>query len=89
MGNIDLLRQKREEIEKLDKKLILCFYKRFQFVDQIWKIKKNEWIKPLDNKRWESLLNKNLEFSRELWISDDFMVEVWNRIHKESLEIEK
>lgn len=89
MENSELLKIYRDQIDTLDKELIYLFFRRFEIVKQIWLIKKQDWIKPLDNNRWQTLLNENLEVSREYWLSDEFIIDIWNRIHTESLNLEK
>ncbi len=89
MENSELMSNYREQINTLDKELIYLFFRRFEIVKQIWEIKKQEWKKPLDSKRWQELLNDNLEVSREFWLEDQFIIDIWNRIHKQSLDLEK
>lgn len=89
MENKELLWIYREQINTLDKEIIYLLFRRFEIVKQIWIIKKQDWIAPLDNERWNKLLNENLEVSREYWLRDELIVDIWNRIHSESLEIEK
>lgn len=89
MENKELLKIYREQIDTLDKELIYLFFRRFEIVKQIWLIKKAENIVPLDNNRWQKLLNENLEFSREYWLNDEFILDIWSRIHSESLKLEE
>lgn len=89
MENSELLKIYRDQIDTLDKELIYLFFRRFEIVKQIWLIKKQDNIPALDNDRWQTLLNENLEVSREYWLKDDFIIDIWNRIHSESLKIEK
>lgn len=89
MENSELLENYREQINTLDKELIYLFFRRFEIVKEIWKIKKQDWIAPLDNSRWQELMQDNLEVSREFWLKDDFINDIWNRIHNESLDLEK
>lgn len=89
MENKELLWIYREQINTLDKELIYLLFRRFEIVKQIWIIKKQDWIPPLDNTRWNKLLNENLEVSREYWLRDELIIDIWNRIHTESLKIEK
>ena len=56
---------------------------------KIWEIKEKEKISVLQKKRWEKLLRNNIEKGLEFWISKDFIIDIWNRIHKESLKIEE
>lgn len=89
MDNSELMSNYREQINTLDKELIYLFFRRFEIVKQIWEIKKQEWKKPLDSNRWKELLNENLEVSREFWLEDQFIIDIWNRIHDQSLKLEK
>lgn len=89
MENSELLKIYRDQIDTLDKELIYLFFRRFEIVKQIWLVKKQEQIIPLDNNRWQKLLNENLEVSREFWLSDEFIIDIWNRIHSESLKLEE
>lgn len=89
MENKELLENYREQINTLDKELIYLFFRRFEIVKEIWKIKKEEWVKPLDSNRWNKLLEDNLEVSREFGLEDDFILDIWNRIHSQSLKIEE
>lgn len=85
----ELLSNYREQIDTLDKELIYLLSRRFEIVNQIWILKKENNIPAFQANRWESLLNDNIEVASELWVSKDFIIDVWNRIHEESLKIEK
>ncbi|MDD3145335.1 MAG: chorismate mutase [Candidatus Gracilibacteria bacterium] len=89
MENKELLGIYREQINTLDKELIYLLFRRFEIVKQIGIIKKQDGIPPLDNTRWNKLLNENLEVSREYGLRDELIIDIWNRIHTESLKIEK
>lgn len=89
MEHTELLKIYREQIDTLDKEIIYLFSRRFKIVEQIWIIKKENNIKPLQTDRWEKLLNENIEVWKELMVSESFIKDVWGRIHKESLNIEK
>lgn len=89
MENKELLENYREQINTLDKELIYLFFRRFEIVKQIWEVKKQEWKEALDSNRWNQLLNDNLDVAREFWLDDDFIIDVWNKIHDQSLKLEK
>ena len=89
MENKELLWIYREQINTLDKELIYLLFRRFEIVKQIWIIKKQDWIAPLDNNRWNKLLNENLEVSKEYWLNYELIIDIWNRIHTESLRLEE
>jgi chorismate mutase len=58
-------------------------------VNEIWKIKKDNWMQILQSDRWNKVLLEKIEIWEELWVKKEFIEDIWNRIHKESLEIEK
>ena len=86
----ELLKNYREQIDTLDKELIYLLFRRFEIVKQVWEVKKQEGItEPLDEKRWKKLMDENIEVSRDFWLDDELINDLWNRIHKESLKLEK
>jgi len=89
MPNSELLKNFREQIDTLDREILYLLFRRFTLVDEIWKIKKEIWMKPLQNDRWNEVLSDKIEVWKEYWLSEDFVKDIWNRIHKEALEIEK
>lgn len=90
MKDKEILNNYREQIDTLDKELIFLLFRRFEIVKQIWNYKKNNWItSPLDKKRWDNLMEQNLNFSRSYLLNDNLIKDLWDRIHKESLDLEK
>lgn len=85
----ELLKIYREQIDSLDKEIIYLLSRRFEIVNQVWLLKKENNIPALQKDRWESLLNENIEVGNELWVSESIIRDIWNRIHEESLKIEK
>ncbi len=85
----ELLANYRAQIETLDKEMIYLLSRRFEIVNQIWIIKKENNMPALQEDRWNSLLEGNIEFANELLVSESLIRDVWERIHKESLKIEK
>ena len=84
------LNQLRQKIDKIDIELLKLFAERFEVVKKVGEWKKQNWVtNPLDPKRWKELLKKNVSEAEELWLSVDFVENVWEEIHKESLKIEK
>lgn len=84
------LNQLRQKIDKIDIELLKLFAERFEVVKKVGEWKKQNWVtNPLDPKRWKELLQKNVSEAEELWLSVDFVENVWEEIHKESLKIEK
>ncbi len=89
MTNDDLLKNFREQIDTLDAEILYLLFRRFTIVWEVWKTKKEFWIKPLQEDRWKQVLDEKIEIWSEFWLKKEFIEDIWNRIHKESLEIEK
>ena len=89
MPNKELLKNFREQIDTLDAEILYLLFRRFTIVWEIWKIKKQENITPLQKDRWKQVLDEKIEIWDEFWLQKEFVVDIWNRIHKEALEIEK
>jgi len=89
MEHKELLKIYREQIDTLDKEMIYLLSRRFELVNQIWIIKKENNIPALQKDRWESLLNDNIEVWKELLVEESLITDIWNRIHEESLRIEE
>jgi len=89
MENIEILKIFRNQIDTLDKELIALLARRFEIVKQIGIIKKEDNIKPLQEDRWNKLLDDNIEMGRELLVSESLIIDIWNIIHQESLKLEK
>lgn len=85
----ELLQNYREQIDTLDKELLYLFHRRFEIVKEIWKLKKEKWVEALQPDRWKKLLTENILVWEELWLPEDFVIDIWERIHKESLKLEK
>lgn len=85
----ELLCNYRAQIDTLDKEIIYLLSRRFEIINQVWILKKENNIPALQKDRWEELLNENIEVWYELGISEEIIRDIWERIHKESLKIEK
>jgi len=85
----DLLKNFREQIDTLDREILYLLFRRFTLVDEIWKIKKQIWMNPLQEDRWQQVLQDKIEVWKEYWLNEEFIKDIWNRIHKEALDIEK
>ncbi len=79
----------RQQIDKIDQKLIETLYKRFLVVAKIGKLKKDIGLPPLDMKRWEKVLQSRILMGKKLRLSEKLIKTIYEAIHKYSLEIEK
>ena len=89
MQEKDLLKNFREQIDSLDREILYLLFRRFTIVNEIWKIKKQLNMSALQQDRWKEVLENKIEVWKEYWLNKEFIEDIWNRIHKEALEIEK
>lgn len=87
-GNKDL-NEYRNQIDSIDEQIIKLIHQRYKIVEKIWIYKKQNNIPILQKWRWEDLLKKNIKIWKQLWLSKYLIEDIWNRIHIESLKIEK
>lgn len=79
----------RKQINALDQDLIVSLAKRMNIVRKIGKLKKEHGLAPLDEKRWQEVLESNTLKAQKLGLSKDVIKKMYRLIHKYSLEIEK
>ena len=79
----------RKEIDALDDELMQILAKRTTVVQEIGKIKKQHKITPLDEKRWEEVLNRVFKNARKHNVPKELVKNIYNHIHKAALEIEQ
>jgi len=79
----------RNEIDKIDSKIIELLAERMEIVKEIWAYKKVNWIEVLQKWRWSEVLESRKEIAKNLWLNGDFIEDIWNRIHDYALNIEK
>ncbi len=79
----------RKQIDNLDQDLLALFAKRTSIVRKIGKFKKIHGIPPLDEKRWQQVLEGKLVKAESLNLSKDFIKKIYTLIHKYSLRIER
>ena len=73
MQNKELLKNFREQIDTLDREVLYLLFRRFTIVNEIWKIKKQEWISPLQKDRWKEVLENKIEVWTEFWLKKEFI----------------
>ena len=89
MKNSNLLKNFREQIDGIDREILYLLFRRFTIVNEIWKYKKQNNMPALQPNRWKEVLNDKIEIGKEYWLKKEFIEDIWNRIHKEALNIEK
>jgi chorismate mutase len=78
----------RTQIDLIDQELIKILRKRCSLVDLVGKAKKRSSTVPLDPARWRQVLASRTKWGVELDLDPDFIQDIFNRIHKYSLQIE-
>lgn len=83
------LKISRNKIDSLDKKLIELLGEREKVVKEIGVYKAKNNIPPLQTDRFKQVLEKAIEAGKQESLSETFVTELMNAIHKESLRIEE
>jgi len=79
----------REFIDFLDYEILIALSKRLYTSKKIGEYKKKNDIKVLQKDRWNNLLENLIKKWEEIWLEKEFIEDIWNRIHKESLKIQE
>jgi chorismate mutase len=79
------LTELREQIDKLDDKIIQVFEKRMKIVEEIGRYKKEQNITILQTKRWDDLLKARIALGTRKGLSEEFILKVFQAIHQESI----
>lgn len=90
MNNMNCnLSQLRKEIDSLDNELISILAKRIRVVESVGKKKAEQGIKPLDTKRWKTVLNSRIAIGKKAGLPQMFVQRLFTIIHKHSLSIQR
>lgn len=81
----DKLVDLRSDIDHMDTEILETLSKRMKVAEQIGQFKKDNEVTVLQVNRWEEILENRLKMSGALGLSDDFIKELLNLIHKESI----
>lgn len=85
----ELLQQYRDQIDTIDQEMIYLLSRRLQIVEQVWILKKEHNVAPLQPDRWQEVLLRLYEEADARMLSRELIDDIWNRIHTEALRIEK
>jgi len=83
------LEQLRDEINVIDSKIIDLFAERCSLVKQVWIYKRKHNLPALDSVRRKQLIQSHINQAKQTWLSENFILDIWERIHQESLDIEQ
>lgn len=81
-----LLDQLRNEIDLLDHKMLKILGKRMRISEKIAAVKQNENLSIFQPRRWDQVIKKALTDGRELLLSENFIRQLLDAIHQESIE---
>jgi len=86
---MDIINQQRKIIDDADKAILEQLALRFAAVDKIGKEKKKLGIPPLDETRWQEVLDSKKEIAKIIKLNPKMIEEIYNIIHKYALKLEK
>lgn len=87
--NVDSLENLRESIYNLDISLCHILAERFNIVLKVGKYKQQQKMQPLVTNRWEQVLADKTKMAEQLGIDIDFIKDLFNMIHAESLRLQE
>ena len=82
---IDTLKEYRSEIDEIDESLLTLLSRRMLLSDKIGEIKKNNNVAILQQTRWSDIVKIATEKAEELGLSKEFISEILESIHIESI----
>ena len=83
------LKVHRQKIDSLDNQLLKIIGLREQIVKEVGIYKAKNNVPPLQTARFQQILEKNIALGKQMGLSAEFITELMNAIHKESLRIEE
>ncbi len=75
----------RDQIDKLDDRLINLLEERMGFSEKIGEYKKDNNITILQTKRWDDMLKNRLRLGLRKGLSEEFIIRLFRSIHQESI----
>lgn len=82
------LKTQRDKIDSLDNQLLKILGAREQIVKEVGIYKAKNNIPSLQPARFQQILEANIATGKKMGLSAEFITELMNAIHKESLRIE-
>ncbi|MGY3212208.1 chorismate mutase [Mucilaginibacter sp. HD30] len=79
----------RQKIDSLDNQLLKIIGLREKIVKEVGIYKAQNNVPPLQAARFQQILEKNIALGKQMGLSAEFITELMNAIHKESLRIEE
>ncbi|MEA3461614.1 MAG: chorismate mutase, partial [Bacteroidota bacterium] len=79
------LAELRDQIDKLDDRIINILEERMGVSEKIGKYKKDNNITILQTKRWDDMLKTRLNLGNRKGLSEEFIIKLFRSIHQESI----
>ena len=83
------LNQLRRDIDVLDSEIVVLLAKRMRLSSAIGKYKATRGIAPLDDARWQEVLNSRIKHGKEIGLTPNLVRQVFSVIHTHSLLIQQ
>lgn len=83
------LRVLREQIDRLDEQLLRVLVDRLQVSCQIAEVKQQSNMTVFQPKRWDWVLQQRMELAERLGLDSDFVKELFEKIHTESVRTQQ
>lgn len=85
---MEKIKRLRAQIDDIDKSIIELLAKRMDVVGKIGNLKQKKEIPPLDEKRWEEVLEGQLKRAEELGLNKNEIKKIYTIIHNYALAIQ-
>ena len=85
--NLDL-KDYREQIDKIDREIVLLLARRFEIVGKISDYKKKNNLQVLDKKREKVILEEKLNLAQKNNLDEEFIVDIFKKIMEQSKKIQ-
>ena len=85
----DEIAKLRQELDKIDQDLLELLAVRMGIVGKVKDLKRRYRQTPYQKERWNEVLTKLEVGSQKLGLNEDFVKDIWNRIHTEALDLER
>ena len=79
------LAELRDQIDKLDDRIINLLVERMNVSEKIGEYKKDNNITILQTKRWDDMLKNRLRLGERKGLSEEFIIKLFRSIHQESI----
>ncbi len=78
----------RIQMDSIDEQLMELLSGRMDIAKQMGKFKKEEGLTVLHLERWREIVRTRMNWSKELGLSEEFILRVLEQVHKESIKVQ-